>query len=525
MFRTGRPTTLAFDGMVATPHTLASVAGLDVLREGGTALDAVVAANAVLTVIYPDQTSIGGDCFLIYHEAATKKLFGLNGSGRSPQQTDVDLIRSQFDGVMPRRGIHSVTVPGTIDAWITAHERFGRLEFARLLQPAIGYARNGFPVSPNVAAGIAWHLDHGDPSDDFRRIYASNGKRPMAGERLALPELAQSLELIARDGRDAFYNGEIADRIVASSQKLGGSFALDDFASQHAEWVDPLTTTYRGFTLAELPPNSQGLTALIALNLAEQKAPSPWGSTDHLHTLIEATKLAFGVRDDLLADPAFTAIDTDYLCSKAFARELWKRFDRSAAGRGVPAKTGDTVYLCAVDRDGNAASMIQSIYLNFGSGVIPDGTGIVLQCRGAYFNLDEMHPNQLEPGKRPLHTLMPAMLHKDGELLGPIGTQGGDAQAQVQLQLITNLVDFGFGPQEAIEARRWVAGGAPGQVTLEAGFNDSTQDELYRRGHMVVETGKWDVNFGQAQMILRDSETGLLNGAADPRADGVALGI
>jgi gamma-glutamyltranspeptidase/glutathione hydrolase len=232
------------------------------------------------------------------------------------------------------------------------------------------------------------------------------------------------------------------------------------------------------------------------------------------------------VRDEHLADPAFAAIDAEHLCSKEFARKLWQRFDRSAAGQGVvPMWAGDTVYLCAVDRDGNAASMIQSIYLNFGSGVIAEGTGIVLQCRGAYFNLDPSHPNRLEPGKRPLHTLMPAMLLKDGELLGPIGTQGGDAQAQVQLQLITDLFDYGFEPQEAIEARRWVAGGAPMQVTLEAGFDKSTKHDLWKRGHGVVETGKWDANFGQAQMILRDPETGLLKGAADPRADGVALGI
>jgi gamma-glutamyltranspeptidase / glutathione hydrolase len=525
VFRTGRPTTLAFDGMVATPHTLASAAGLDVLREGGTALDAVVAANAVLTVVYPDQTSIGGDCFLIYYDAATKKLHGLNGSGRSPKTLDVESIRTQFDGVMPRRGIHTVTVPGAIDAWITAHERFGRLEFARLLQPAIGYARNGFPVSPNVADGITWHLERGDPSDVTRCIYAPNGRAPRAGERLALPELAHSLELIAREGRDVFYNGEIAERIVATSQKLGGSFALDDLDSHQAEWVEPLTTTYRGVTVAELPPNSQGLTALIALNLAEQQSASGRGSADQLHTLIEATKLAFGVRDELLADPEFVTIDADKLCSKPFARELWKHFDRSVTTSGFPLKAGDTVYLCAIDRDGNAASLIQSIYLNFGSGVIADGTGIVLQCRGAYFNLDEMHPNRLEPCKRPLHTLMPAMLLKNGELLGPIGTQGGDAQAQVQLQLTTNLVDYGMEPQQAVETRRWVVGGAPGQVTLEAGFDDSTKHDLWKRGHAVVETGKWDINFGHAQMILRDPETGLLKGAADPRADGVALGI
>lgn len=529
MTRTGRPTALAFDGMVATPHALASVAGVEALRDGGSAIDAAIAANAVLTVVYPDQTSIGGDCFLLYYEASTRTLHALNGSGRAPKGADRDALRAAGHATMPSRGIHSVTVPGTIDAWATAHERFGRLEWARLLRPAIGYARDGYPVTPNLHDGIATTAASGPWTADLEPIYFPGGDIPKAGSRLRLPQLARSFESIAEQGRDVFYTGEIGEAIVAASRRNQGTLTMDDLAAHRSEWVEPLTTDYRGTTVAEFPPNSQGITALIELNLAEQAELGGWGSGDHLHALIEAKKLAFAVRDDSIADPAFEPVDTERLTSKAFARELWAAYDPERAGAGQLALAGDTVYFCAVDRDGNAASMIQSIYLNFGSGVVADGTGIVLQCRGAYFSLDDTRVNRLEGGKRPLHTLMPGMLLNGGELLGPIGTQGGDAQAQVHLQLITNLVDYGMDPQQAIEAPRWVAGGGadsdPRLVGLESRFPDSSFQALEQRGHQVRRTADWDIHFGHAQMILRDAETGLLKGGADPRADGVAIGI
>lgn len=527
MFRTGRPTALAFNGMVATPHALATAAGLEALQAGGTAVDAVIAANAVLTVVYPDQTSIGGDCFLLVYDAKTGALTGLNGSGRAPMAADRAALRAQF-GRMPQRGIHAVTVPGTIDAWAKASERFGRLGLDRLLQRAIAHAREGFPVTPNLADSLAWAESVGGFNDEFRRIYLPGGAAPRPGDRLRLPELAASLERIAREGRDAFYSGAIAERILATSRQLGGTLAADDLARHEAEWVEPAKTDYRGLTVATMPPNSQGITVLIELNLAEQAVLGHWGTADHLHPLIEAKKRAFAIRDAELTDPAFRPIDVARLTSKEFARELWSDYDPTTAWRGQPALAGDTVYLCAVDRDGNAASMIQSVYLAFGSGVVAEGTGIILQCRGAYFSLEDDHPNRLEGGKRTLHTLMPSMLLKDGRLLGPIGTQGGDAQAQVQLQLITNLVDFGLDPQAAIEAPRWVAGGGPGSdprlVGLEGRFPEQTFSDLARRGHLVLRTSPWDVNFGHAQMILRDPDSGLLRGGADPRADGVALG-
>lgn len=529
MGRTGRPTALAFNGMVATPHALASAAGLEALRAGGSAIDAAIAANAVLTVVYPDQTSIGGDCFLLYYDAKTGSLHALNGSGRAPKAANREALRAAGHATMPARGIHSVTVPGTIDAWVTAHERFGRLEFGRLLQPAIGYARDGFPVTPNLSEGIADTAASGDWTADLRDIYFPGGIAPKAGTRLRLPQLANSLEKIAQKGREVFYTGEIAAAILAASKRNDGAFTADDLASHRAEWVDALTTDYRGVTVAEFPPNSQGITALVELNLAEQVQPATWGSADHLHPLIEAKKLAFAIRDRYISDPSFAEIDTARLTSKSFARDIWSAYDPSKAGTGQLANTGDTVYLCVVDGDGNALSMIQSIYLNFGSGVVADGTGIVLQCRGAYFSLEDDHINRLEGGKRTIHTLMPGMLLKDEALLGPIGTQGGDAQAQVHLQLITNLIDYGLDPQEAIEAPRWVAGGDPGSdfrlVGLESRFPDETIAELGQRGHVVQRTADWDIHFGHAQMIQRDRETGLLKGGADPRADGVALGF
>jgi gamma-glutamyltranspeptidase/glutathione hydrolase len=521
-----RATALATNGMVASPHELATAAGLAALRDGGTALDAVIAANAVLTVVYPDQTSIGGDCFVIYHEAETGRLHGLNGSGRAPAAADPEALRAAGHEGMPQRGIDSVTVPGTIAAWETAASRFGRLGLDRLLAPAIGYARDGFPVSPalsqRLAASHALLWEH----NALRSVFLSNGELPRPGERLRQPQLADTLELIARDGAEPFYRGAIAEAIVATAKGLGGCFTLDDLASHQCDWVEPLVTDYRGLTVAELPPNSQGMTALIELNLVEQTdLDTDWGSAEHLHPLIEAKKLAFSVRDTVLTDPTAVSADVDHLISKAFAGELWRDYDPSHAQAGAGSLVGDTVYVCAVDRDGNGASLIQSIYQSFGSCVVAEGTGVVLQNRGAYFSLDAGHPNCLAGGKRSAHTLMPAMLLREGELVGPIGTQGGDVQAQVHLQLITDLVDFAQEPQAAIDAPRWVSvGEGTAAVFLEDRFPAATYDGLAARGHDVRPVSTWEPTFGHAQMIVRDSERGVLHGGADPRADGLALG-
>lgn len=521
----------AYNGMVAAPHALASGAGIAALQDGGSAMDAALAANAVLTVVYPDQTSIGGDCFFIAFDAASRSLHAYNGSGRTPIAADRESLREIGAGRMPKRGIHAITVPGTIDAWYEAHARFCRLPMERLLRPAIDYAHAGFPVSARLSQGIAAMSDFLAADELAATTFLVDGAAPKEGDRLRLPALARSLARIASKGRDVFYSGEIAERMVATSASLGGRLSMYDLAGHRGEWVKPLTTDYHGLTVAEMPPNSQGLTALLALNLIERvDLGGRWGAVDHLHPLIEAKKLAFAVRDQRLSDPRFVPIDTAALTSPAFAEDLWRHYDPHNALAGAPTLPGDTVAICAVDRDGNAVSLIQSIYQGFGSGVIAGDTGIVLQNRGAYFSLADNHPNRFEPGKRTLHTLMPAMLLRAGQLVGPLGTQGGDAQAQVHLQLVTDLIDFDMlvNPGAAIDAPRWLAGGGPEDdprtVRLESRFPTGVLAELTARGHQPEPTVDWNPHAGHAQMILRDPSRGLLLGAADPRADGAALG-
>ncbi|MGI8643157.1 MAG: gamma-glutamyltransferase [Thermomicrobiales bacterium] len=523
--------TLAYNGMVAAPHALASSAGLAALQEGGSAMDAALAANAVLTVVYPDQTAIGGDCFFIAFDARTKQLHGYNGSGRTPLTADADHLRELEGGCMPKRGIHAVTVPGTIDAWAAGHRRFGRLPWDRVLQPATDYAHHGFAVSARLAGGISAVQDFLASDDLTASTYLKGGAAPREGDQLRLPDLARTLATIAVEGRDAFYSGAIAEEIAATAALRGGALSMYDLAGHRGEWVNPLSIDYHGLTVAGLPPNSQGLTSLIGLNMLKHvDLGEEWGGADHIHPLIEVKKFAFAVRDEMLSDPRFTTIDTAKLISSEYAEACWRHYDPTTAAAGTPSLAGDTVAICAVDRDGNAVSLIQSIYQGFGSGVMAGETGIVLQNRGSYFSLEPDHPNVFEPGKRPLHTLMPAMLLRDGELVGPLGTQGGDAQAQVHLQLVTDLVDFAMmsNPAVAIDAPRWIAGGAsaddPRTVQLENRFSSHLADDLVKRGHRPQWTGAWNPAAGHAQVILRDHERGLLAGAADPRADGAALG-
>ena len=524
--------TLAFNGVVAAPHILAAEAGVAVLRDGGSAIDAAIATDAVLTVLYPHQTTVGGDLFLLYHEASTGRLHALNGSGRAAMGATREFVRAAGHERMPIRGVHAITVPGTVDAWVTAQRAFGRLTLADVLQPAIDYASDGFPVSVRLAAGLKLGepLLRADPQ--AHATYIPHGAIPTVGQRLRLPALADSLRLIAADGRDAFYTGAIAERIAATVHRLGGALNMADLAAHRSDWTEPVLSTYRDVTVAEFPPNSQGITALIELNLAERVAPDrTWGSAAHLHPLVEAKKIAFDVRNRTLTDPDFAEIDVPRLVSKPYAEELWRRYDPERAGTGQPDGDADTVAICVVDGDGNAAAMIQSQYMGFGSGIMADGTGIMLQNRGGYFSLDDAHPNRLEPGKRTLHTLMPGMLYRNGQLAGPLVTQGGDAQAQVHLQLVTSLVDYDLwdNPQFVLDLPRWVSGGDRDEpdtlLQMEERFEPETVAELTRMGHTVQTIAPFASNVGLAQLILRDPETGLLRGASDCRADGVALGL
>ena len=528
--RLGRPTTMAPNAMVATPHYLATSAGVQALRDGGSSMDAVITANAVLTVLYSDQTAIGGDCFFIHWDESKRASIGFNGSGAAPLAADPAALRDQGYTAMPVRGPLTVTVPGTIDAWSQGHDRYGKLPWDRVLAPAISYARDGFPVSPRFAAVLAAEPDLIESSPALAAMFYPNGSPPGAGAILQLPQLAASLTTIAKQGRDVFYKGSIATQIVDTLQNLGGWMTADDLARHEGEWVTPLSAPYRGVEVLAIPPNSQGMTSLLELRMVQHLdlAKTPWGSGDHLHPLIEAKKLAFRVRDAKLGDPRFVKIDTSFWLSDPVINDLWSHYDPQQAGDGQVALPGDTVFLCAVDRNGNATAMIQSLYQSFGSAIVAGDTGIILQNRGTYFSLVAGAPNELQPGKRPLHTLMPSMLLRNGRLLGPIGTQGGDLQAQVHLQLITDLLDFRMEPQAAIEAPRWIAGGPGGtlpyQVILESGFPEATIADLARRGHQITVISQWNTDAGHAQMIMVDQQRGGLLGGADPRADGSAEG-
>lgn len=513
--------------MVASPHYLASAAGVRILQDGGSAMDAVIATNAMLTVLYPDQTAIGGDCFFLVFDASTGETVGYNGSGRAAAEASADQLLSQGYQAMPAKGGATVTVPGTIDAWTSGHQRFGRLEFERLLRPAIELARDGFPVSPRLGSVLVSQGSLIREWPALRSILYRSGTLPSAGSLLTMPGLSCSLQSIATGGRQAFYEGAIAEAIAASVQESGGWLATGDLASHAGEWTSPLSLDYKGITVQTSPPNSQGITALIGLGMvATEELGSTWGAARHAHPLIEAAKLAYAVRDARIADPAFLEIDTAELLSNDFLTELWQSYDPDLAGPGRPDIAGDTVYLCAVDRDGTAVSLIQSLFGAFGSCVVAGNTGIILQNRGSYFSLDPGNPNYLEPGKRPLHTLMPSMLVMDGALLGPVGTQGGDAQAQIQMQLLSNVIDFEMDPQEAIEAPRWITDVTESRpaLTIEPGFPEGTVTRLAAWGHAMTIAEPWNPNAGHAQMILVDRRSGILKGGADPRADGAATG-
>lgn len=512
--------------MIATPHHVASTIGVEVLRDGGSAVDAAIAANAGLTVLLPDQTSIGGDCFFQVWQDGDSSPEGFNGSGRAPASASADQVRSAGLGSMPRRGPWTVTVPGTVDAWFRAHERHGRLPMSRLLAPASNLAREGFEISPRLATAI--QVSAGDLAQDptAAAIFLSNGSAPSPGFRLVNPGLANALDRIGAEGRSAFYTGPIADAILAVAGGENGWLTADDLASHKGEWVEPVPSTYRGATVWELPPNSQGITAQLALEMME-RVPfgASWDDPAWLHVQIEAKKRAFSIRDHYVADPIAMHTTIDEILDQSTVDHLWADFDPNAATPGQATLPGDTVYLAAIDGDGLAVSLIQSIYQGFGSGLVAGDTGIVLQNRGSYFSLLPGHPNELAGGKRPLHTLMPGMIDIPGRARGPFGTQGGDAQAQIHMQLVSHLVDDGASPADAIARPRWFAGDArqsPFAVVVEAGMSPETIAGLQQRWHQVTQVEPGWPHAGYAQMVLRDAETGSLSGAADPRTEGSA---
>ena len=527
-FAARRSVAMARNGMIATSQPLACEAGLTILKKGGNALDAAIAAALALGVVEPMSTGIGGDAFLLYHRASDQRVYGVNGSGRCPRRLTLDALRQRgFEGV-PSKGWGSVTVPGAVDAFSEVLQRHGRLSLAEVVEPAYIYARDGFPVSEIIAE--QWQHDapllsqHSASS----QTYLIDGKPPRAGDVHSQPHLADTLRTVGEKGRDAFYSGEIAERIVAFSKADGGFFELEDFASHTTEWVEPISTDYRGHTVLELPPNGQGITALMILNVLQgfDLAAHEYGSAGYYHLLIEATKQAFADRNRYIADPACAEVPVRGLLSKSYAAARRQEISSSRAGDfspGTPAAFGDTVYVSCVDDERNVVSLIHSLYEGFGSGVVAGDTGVCLQNRGAGFVGDPGHPNALQPGKRPFHTIIPAMILRDGKPWMCYGVMGGHMQAQGHVQVALNCIDFGMNVQEALEAPRCrIMGGR--EVALERAVPQTVRDELGFMGHELWPLGAQNVSYGGGQAIMIDHERGVLQGGSDYRKDGCAMG-
>ncbi|AWM39865.1 Putative gamma-glutamyltransferase YwrD [Gemmata obscuriglobus] len=539
--RSTRSVTVATNGMVATSHPLAAQVGLDVLKGGGNAVDAAIATSAAMGLMEPTSCGIGGDLFAIVWDAKTQKLYGLNASGRAPGKATLPYFKEKGLNAIPTSGPLSWSVPGCVDGWDQLRTRFGTKGFKELLTPAIGYAEAGVPV-PEVISGH-WKSVNKMRDPGMRETFLVRDgaalRSPNAGEVFKNPHLARSYKLIADGGRDAFYKGEVAEKLVALSDKVGGLFALKDFADHTSEWVDPVKASYRGYDVWELPPPGQGIAALQMLNLIEPHDVKKMGpnSPDYWHLLVEATKLAFADRAKFYADPVFAKVPVADLVSKEYAAKRAKLLDPNKALTDVPAgdpklSTSETIYLTVVDKDRNCVSLIQSNYSGFGSGLSAPGTGFGIQNRGCLFALDESHANKLEPGKRPFHTIIPAMVTKDGKPWLTFGVMGGDMQPQGHVQVLVNLIDFGMNVQAAGDAPRVEhvgsasprgepAGAKGGTVKAEPGIPVEVVKELDRRGH-VVERVK--VNGGGYQGILIDPKTNVLHGGTESRKDGAAVG-
>jgi gamma-glutamyltranspeptidase/glutathione hydrolase len=524
---TGRSIVRAEHGMVASSQPLASQVGLDILKRGGNAVDAAIAMAAMLNVTEPMMTGIGGDAFMLVHWSKTKELKGLNASGRAPRALNLDYFKKKGIKSMPAEGMEPITVPGAFDGWVTLLEKYGSMKLADLLAPAIEYAENGFPVMEKTAADWESEVAKLKKTPAAATNYLVDGRAPRAGEIFRQKNLARTLRVLARGGRDAFYKGEIARAIVDYCQKNGGFLTMEDFAAHRSEWVEPISTNYRGYSVYECPPNGQGLTALLTLNILEGFDLKAMNEQPDLyyHTLIEATKLAFADRNKYIADPAFAKVPVSQLLSKEYAasrRALIapdKVIETPVPGQIV--NDSDTTYFTVIDKDRNGVSFINSLYELFGSGIVAGDTGILLHDRGAGFSLDPTHANRIEPGKRPFHTIIPAMVFKDGKLFCSFGVMGGGVQPQGHVQVLTNFIDLGMNLQQAIEAPRYryLAGT---RVLMEDAMTDSVIKSLIERGHQ--RANERGVSMGGGQAIMIDPASGTLMGASDPRKDGMALG-
>ena len=516
--------------MVASSQPLASQVGLEVLKRGGNAVDASIAMAAMLNVTEPMMTGVGGDAFMLVYWSKTKELKGLNASGRAPRALSLDYFAKKNIKKMPQFGMESITVPGAFDGWVTLLEKYGTMKLGDLLAPAIETAENGFPVMEKTAEDWNTEVPKLKKSPAATTNYLVNARAPRAGEVFRQPNLARTLRTLARGGRDAFYKGEIAKAIVDYCEKNGGYISLSDLAAQKSEWVEPISTNYRGYTVYEIPPNSQGLTALLTLNILEgfDLAALSAQPDRYYHTLIEATKLAFADRDRYIADPAFSKVPVTELLSKEYAAKRRALIDPNKALDSPPPGQinvgSDTTYFTVVDKAGNAVSFINSLFDAFGSGVVAGDTGIVLQNRGSSFSLDPTHPNHLEPGKRPFHTIIPAMVFKDNKLFMSFGVMGGGIQPQGHVQVLVNLIDLGMGLQQALDAPRYRYMSGK-EVLLEDEIPATVIDRLIALGHVRASPpGLLRQSMGGAQAIMIDPLNGTLMGASDPRKDGLAIG-
>ena len=518
-------------GIVAAESPLGAQSGATILAQGGNAVDAAVAANAVMGVVEPMMNGMGGDLFAIVYDAKTQKLYGLNASGWAPAKLSVEFLKSKGITEMPHRGIHSVTVPGAVDGWSKLLSRFGTKKFSDVLSPAIHYARVGFPVPELDAAYWA------DGENDLRAdgnaaaTFLMSGHAPQLGEIFRNADLARSLEVVARGGSDAFYKGEIARRIVAYSEKLGGTMTASDLAEFSSEWVEPISTTYHGWTVYEIPPNGQGIAALMMLNIMEAFPLAQFGhnSPDALHAMIEAKKLAYADMHDYVADQKFSRVPVQGMLSKQYAAQRAKLIDMKKANcdvsPGEPAfpTAGDTTYLTVIDRDGNMVSLIQSNFAGFGSGLVADGTGFALQNRGALFSLNPTSPNVLAGRKRPLHTIIPGFMTRGQERIA-FGIMGGFNQAQAHAQFVADVVDFGLNIQAALEAPRFTKGTFAGcDLLMEDRIPPDTRKALEKRGHRIEVRMGYSDAMGGGQAVRRDYSAGVNYGASDPRKDGAAI--
>ena len=542
-----RSPVLARHGMAATSQPLASQIALDILQEGGSAVDAAIAANAALGLMEPTGCGIGGDLFAIVWDPAGNRLHGLNASGPSPRGLSYQELKKKLGDrrFIPSFGPLPVSVPGAVEGWAQLHQRFGRLPWRRVLQPAIRYAREGFPVSQVIAAALQSNLrrlreneEDITEFDNFRRTFMPNGRMPGHGEVFHNPDLAKTLGQIARDGSAAFYRGAIADTIDAYARRSGLYLRKQDLSDFQAEWVEPVAVNYRGYEVWELPPNGQGIAALQMLNILEGYDLKSLGhnSAEYLHLQVEAKKLAFEDRARYYADPRFAEIPLQRLLSKSYAAQRrrliqpQRALDRIDSGNRQ-VDQGDTIYLTTADRDGMMVSLIQSNYVGMGSGLVPDGLGFVFQDRGALFNMEEGHPNVYAPGKRPFHTIIPAFVTREGRPFLSFGLMGGAMQPQGHSQIICNLIDFGMNVQEAGDAARYNHSGSSqptgrimtdgGRVALESGIGEAIRQELRRRGHQLRDAPG---AFGGYQAILWDSVNRIYQGASEMRKDGQAVG-